>query len=115
VAHAERFAGKSQYRLYGLIRLNFDLMTGYSLVPLQFFTFFGCLIAILSVLFVIYLLFRRIFVGPEVGGVFTLFAIVFFLLGVLLMSLGIMGEYIGRIYQEVRHRPRFMIKKVLGG
>jgi len=113
VAHAERFAGQSKYRLYGLIRLNFDLMTGYSLVPLQFFTIFGCSIALLSVLFVIYLILRRIFVGPEVEGVFTLFAIVFFLIGVSLMGLGIMGEYIGRIYQEVRHRPRFVIKKKL--
>lgn len=115
VAHAERFSGKSQYRLYGLIRLNFDLMTGYSLVPLQFFTLVGCSISLLSVLFVFYLLLRRIFIGPEVQGVFTLFAIMFFLIGVILMSLGVMGEYIGRIYQEVRHRPRFMIKKVLGG
>lgn len=115
VVHAERFTGKSQYHLYGLIRLNFDLMTGYSLVPLQFFTFVGCSISILSVLFVFYLLLRRIFIGPEVQGVFTLFAIMFFLIGVILMSLGVMGEYIGRIYQEVRHRPRFMIKKVLGG
>jgi len=114
VAHAERLAGKSQYRLYSLIRLNFDLMTGYSLVPLQFFTFLGCSIAILSVLFFLYLLLRRIFLGPEVDGVFTLFAVLFFLIGVILMSLGIMGEYIGRIYQEVRHRPRFVIKKILG-
>ena len=54
---------------------------------------------------------RRLFIGPEVQGVFTLFAIVFLLMGILLMGLGIVGEYIGRIYQEVRKRPRFIIQK----
>jgi undecaprenyl-phosphate 4-deoxy-4-formamido-L-arabinose transferase len=114
VDHESRATGKSKYSLYSLIRLNFDLMTGYSLVPLQIFTVMGFSIAFLSILFVILLLVRRIIFGPEVQGVFTLFAIVFFLIGVVLMGLGIMGEYIGRIYKEVQHRPRFSIKKTLG-
>jgi len=115
VDHEARFEGKSKYRLYDLIRLNFDLMTGYSLVPLQLFTLMGFVISFLSIFFVIFLLLRRIFLGPEVEGVFTLFAIAFFLIGVILMGLGIMGEYIGRIYKEVRHRPRYAIRTVLGG
>lgn len=114
VSHEARFAGRSQYKLFDLVRLYFDLMTGYSLVPLQIFTCIGVLVSILSVLFVIYLFIRRIFVGPEVQGVFTLFAIMFLLVGILLMGLGITGEYIGRIYQEVRAIPRFAIKKILG-
>jgi undecaprenyl-phosphate 4-deoxy-4-formamido-L-arabinose transferase len=114
VHHAKRFAGKSKYRFFDLIRLYFDLITSYSLVPLQTFTLLGFIVSILSLLFVIYLVLRRIFIGPEVEGVFTLFAGMFFLVGVLLMGLGITGEYIGRIYQEVRQRPRFVIKKVLG-
>ncbi|MBU0744918.1 MAG: glycosyltransferase [Gammaproteobacteria bacterium] len=114
VEHEVRATGKSKYRLYDLIRLNFDLMTGYSLVPLQIFTLIGFSIAFLSIAFVIFLFIRRLIVGPEVQGVFTLFAILFFLVGVVLMGLGIMGEYIGRIYKEVQHRPRFAIKKVLG-
>jgi len=113
VEHDVRGEGKSKYSLYDLIRLNFDLMTGYSLVPLQTFTFIGFIISFFSIIFVIYMFLRRIFVGPEVGGVFTLFAILFFLVGVLLMGLGIMGEYIGRIYQEVRKRPRYAIRKTL--
>jgi undecaprenyl-phosphate 4-deoxy-4-formamido-L-arabinose transferase len=112
VAHDERGAGESKYSLYKLIRLNFDLMTGYSLVPLQFFTLCGVSISFLSILFVIFLFVRRLIVGPEAQGVFTLFAILFFLIGVLLMGLGVMGEYVGRIYQEVRKYPRFAIKKV---
>ena len=114
VDHEARATGTSKYSLYDLIRLNFDLMTGYSLVPLQIFTIIGFGIAFLSIVFVIFLFIRRIIVGPEVQGVFTLFAILFFLVGIMLMGLGIMGEYIGRIYKEVRHRPRFAIKKVLG-
>jgi undecaprenyl-phosphate 4-deoxy-4-formamido-L-arabinose transferase len=114
VQHDARGAGKSQYRFYDLLRLYFNLMTGYSLLPLQVFTVFGFVVAILSTLFFVFLMLRRIFIGPEAEGVFTLFAIMFFLLGVVLMGMGITGEYIGRIYQEVRKRPRFVIRKILG-
>ncbi len=113
VEHRARAAGKSKYRLYDLVRLNFDLMTGFSMVPLQMFTMFGILISIMSALFVVYLFIRRIVIGPEVQGVFTLFAILYFLVGVGIMGLGIIGEYVGRIYQEVRRRPRFVIRRIL--
>jgi undecaprenyl-phosphate 4-deoxy-4-formamido-L-arabinose transferase len=112
VEHAVRAAGTSKYRLYDLIRLNFDLMTGFSVVPLQVFTFFGMLIAAGSLLFVIFLFIRRLIIGPEAEGLFTLFAILYFLVGVGIMGLGVIGEYVGRIYQEVRRRPRFMIRDV---
>lgn len=113
VAHEQRFAGESNYSFYGLIRYNFDLVTGFSLFPLQVFTMLGLSISFLSFLFVVFLGLRRIIIGPEVGGVFTLFAIMFFLLGIVLLGLGVVGEYVGRIYQEVRKRPRFVVKKVL--
>ncbi len=113
VAHDERGSGSSKYSLFSLIQLNFDLMTGYSLIPLQTFTVLGLIISFFSFLFVVYMFIRRIIVGPEAQGVFTLFAIMFFLVGVLLMSAGIMGEYVGRIYREVRRRPRYAIKKIL--
>lgn len=113
VAHAERAAGASKYRLYDLVRLNFDLMTGFSVVPLQAFTLFGLIVSVLSTLFVIYLFIRRLVIGPEVQGVFTLFAILYFLVGIGIMGLGIIGEYIGRIYQEVRRRPRFVIREMI--
>lgn len=113
VAHNVRKSGESKYNFYRLLRLNFDLMTGFSLMPLQIFTMLGLLISFLSSFFVLYMLIRRIIVGPEVEGVFTLFAIAFFLMGIILMGLGIVGEYIGRIYQEVRHRPRYVIKNII--
>jgi undecaprenyl-phosphate 4-deoxy-4-formamido-L-arabinose transferase len=113
VAHSARQEGESKYSFYQLIRLNFDLMTGFSLVPLQFFTLTGMLIAVASLGFVVFLAIRRLVSGPEAEGVFTLFGIVFFLIGVLLFGLGIVGEYVGRIYGQVRQRPRFVVAAVL--
>jgi undecaprenyl-phosphate 4-deoxy-4-formamido-L-arabinose transferase len=113
VGHEERAAGESKYSLYSLIRLNFDLITGFSVVPLQMFGFFGICLALLSALFVIYLAVRRILVGPEAEGLFTLFGIAFFLIGVLLFGIGLLGEYVGRIYQQVRARPRYIVQAVL--
>ena len=112
VAHAEREMGESKYPLSKLIRLNFDLMTGFSLVPLQVFTLTGMLISVVSLLFVLVLAIRRLILGPEAEGLFTLFGIMFFLVGVLLFGLGVVGEYVGRIYAQVRQRPRFVIATI---
>lgn len=114
VKHAERAAGESKYSMFQLMRLNFDLMTGYSLLPLQIFSVSGILIAFLSLLFVVYLAVRRLLVGPEAAGVFTLFGIAFFLLGCVLFGLGIVGEYVGRIFEQVRSRPRYVVAEFLG-
>jgi undecaprenyl-phosphate 4-deoxy-4-formamido-L-arabinose transferase len=113
VEHSARNAGESKYNFYKLLRLNFDLMTGFSLAPLQAFTVFGMIVSLLSTIFVIYMFVRRMIVGPEAEGVFTLFAILYLLVGIALMGLGIVGEYIGRIYLEVRKRPRFVIREIL--
>ena len=113
VGHEERFAGESKYSLYSLIRLNFDLMTGFSIMPLQLFSLLGMLVSAGSGVLVVYLVLRRLIVGPEVGGLFTLFAIAFLLIGIALFGIGLLGEYIGRIYQEVRDRPRYVIGAVL--
>jgi undecaprenyl-phosphate 4-deoxy-4-formamido-L-arabinose transferase len=112
VKHEARTEGTTSYNLYKLIRYNFDLITNFSLVPLQIFTFIGIVVSMLSTAFVGFLFVRRIMVGPEAEGVFTLFAIMFLLMGIILMGLGIVGEYIGRIYSEVRARPRFIIKRI---
>ncbi len=113
IGHEERYAGESKYSLYSLIRLNFDLMTGFSVVPLQLFSITGIVISALSVLFVVYLAVRRVFVGPEAEGLFTLFGVAFFLIGLTLFGVGLLGEYVGRIYQQVRQRPRYIIEAIL--
>jgi undecaprenyl-phosphate 4-deoxy-4-formamido-L-arabinose transferase len=115
VVHAERTVGESKYSLLQLIRLNFDLMTGFSVAPLQFFSMSGIVIAFLSLVFVAYLAIRRLIMGPEAEGVFTLFGIAFFLIGMALLGLGVVGEYVGRIYEQVRQRPRYLVGAVLGG
>ena len=113
VAHEERVAGESKYSLYKLIQLNFDLMTGFSTAPLQVFSLIGITISLLSFAFVMFLAIRRIIVGPEAEGLFTLFGIAFFLIGITLFGIGLLGEYIGRIYEQVRERPRYMIQALL--
>jgi undecaprenyl-phosphate 4-deoxy-4-formamido-L-arabinose transferase len=113
VGHEERHAGESKYSLYKLIRLNFDLVTGFSIVPLQWFSLIGMLLSILSGALFVVLLVRRFLLGAEVEGVFTLFALQFFLTGIILFGIGLMGEYVGRIQQEVRRRPRYRISAVL--
>jgi undecaprenyl-phosphate 4-deoxy-4-formamido-L-arabinose transferase len=113
VEHQQRAAGKSKYSLYSLIRLNFDLVTGFSLVPLQMFSLLGMLLALASALLVAVLLMRRFLFGAEADGLFTLFAIAFFFMGVILFGIGLVGEYVGRILQQVRARPRYVVQTVL--
>jgi undecaprenyl-phosphate 4-deoxy-4-formamido-L-arabinose transferase len=113
VVHEERAAGESKYSLYKLVRLNFDLVTGFTTFPLQLFSLSGIVISVLSILFVVFLAIRRLVVGPEAEGVFTLFGIAFFLIGITLFGIGLLGEYIGRIYEQVRQRPRYVIQAIL--
>jgi undecaprenyl-phosphate 4-deoxy-4-formamido-L-arabinose transferase len=77
------------------------------------FSMIGIAISVLSGFFVVFLAIRRLMVGPEAEGLFTLFAIAFFLIGITLFGIGLLGEYIGRIYQQVRHRPRYLVEAVL--
>jgi undecaprenyl-phosphate 4-deoxy-4-formamido-L-arabinose transferase len=114
VAHAERQHGESKYSLFKLVRLQFDLMTSFSLWPLRFTMGFGIVMSALSTAVAAVLVAGRLIEGHEwaVSGVFTLFAVLFFFVGVLLFAIGLLGEYTGRIYTEVRHRPRFVVRHV---
>ena len=114
VGHAERERGQSKYGLIKLLRLNFDLVTGFSNLPIHAVGFTGVAIAFLGLLFGFLLILRRLFVGPEVEGVFTLFAILFVFVGLNTLGLALIGEYVGRIYREVRGRPRYVIRQTLG-
>jgi len=116
VAHEARAAGKSHYPLYKLIRLNFDLITGFSLVPLQLFSMFGMLVAALAlIVYVIVIVYRLIHVHPDdaLAVFWDRDILAFFLVGMMLFGLGLIGEYVGRIYHQVRARPRYMIRAVL--
>lgn len=113
VAHEERHAGTSNYSLYSLIRLNFDLITYFTTAPLQIFTIFAMFCSACSFLLVIVLGARRLYFGPEEGGLFTLFGVLFFLISVCMVGIGLIGEYMGRTYQVVRQRARYQISHIL--
>ncbi|HYX26256.1 MAG TPA: glycosyltransferase [Thermoanaerobaculia bacterium] len=115
VAHDERHHGASKYGLWKLIRLQFDLMTSFSVLPLRFTMGVGVVMSLLSMLLASILIAGRLIFGQSwaVSGVFTLFALVFFFLGVQLFAIGLLGEYVGRIYQQVRGRPRFVVRQTI--
>src|SRR5215470_2992969 len=112
VAHEQRRFGHSRYSTLRLVRLGFDWLTGFSVLPVQLVSIFGIVTAITGLAFGLYLFVRRLYVGPEVEGVFTLFAILFVFLGGVFMAIGVVGEYVARIYIEVRRRPLYMIDSV---
>jgi undecaprenyl-phosphate 4-deoxy-4-formamido-L-arabinose transferase len=113
VGHAERAGGESKYGLLALLRLQADLVTGFTSAPLKLATLLGSVIALLSIGFGVFLGIRRLLYGPEAEGLFTLFAILFFLVGSNFLALGVLGEYVGRTYVEVRRRPRSVIAETI--
>jgi undecaprenyl-phosphate 4-deoxy-4-formamido-L-arabinose transferase len=113
VKHEERHAGVSHYSFYQLVRLNFDLITGFSLAPLQLFTLFALACSTGSFVLVLVLAYRRLVLGAEAEGIFTLFGIVFFLLSVCMVGIGLIGEYVGRTYQVVRARQQYHVRELL--
>ena len=117
VAHSERLHGESKYSIWKLFRLQFDLMTSFSVLPLRVTMGVGVAMAIVAFLVALVLIAGRLIYGHEwaVSGVFTLFALVFFFLGGQLFAIGLLGEYVGRIYQQVRDRPRYVIRQVIRG
>jgi undecaprenyl-phosphate 4-deoxy-4-formamido-L-arabinose transferase len=115
VEHEERHAGESKYSLYRLVRLNFDLVTGFSVLPLQAFSIFGILVSVVSLGVYIAVIAYRIYegIGDGLWVIWDRDILQFFLTGVVLFGLGLIGEYVGRIYQQVRERPRYIIQALL--
>jgi undecaprenyl-phosphate 4-deoxy-4-formamido-L-arabinose transferase len=115
VEHEERHAGESKYSLYKLIRLNFDLVTGFSVLPLQLFSLFGIFVSVASIGVYFVVIAKRILAG-EADSLWVIWdrdILAFFLIGVLLFGMGLIGEYVGRIYQQVRERPRYLVQAIL--
>jgi len=116
VKHAERAAGESKYSLWKLISLQFDLLTSMSTFPLRLLSFLGAIIAMAGIGFGVLLLVLRFVYGAgwAGNGIFTLFAVLFVFVGAQFVGLGLLGEYIGRIYHDVRGRPRYFVQDVVG-
>ncbi|HZF09962.1 MAG TPA: glycosyltransferase [Thermoanaerobaculia bacterium] len=113
VGHADRAAGESKYSLWKLFKLQADLITGFTSAPLRFATLTGSVVSLLSIGFGVFLGIRRLLYGPEAQGLFTLFALLFLLVGANFFALGILGEYVGRIFVEVRQRPRSVVAETI--
>lgn len=116
VAHEERFGGKSNYPLRKLINLQFDLVASFSDLPMKLIMYGGILMSLLGVCFGTFLAVARLVYGVRwaAEGIFTLFAILFVFVGLQFFALGVIGEYIGRIYREVRKRPEYVIENIYG-
>lgn len=117
VAHNERAAGESKYSLWKLVNLQFNLLTCSTTEPLRIVSIVGTIASLIGILLSVYIFIRRISPGGDhwgQGGVFTLFAIMFIFTGFQMVGLGLLGEYIGRIYHDVRARPRYYIREIIG-
>ncbi|MGD0290265.1 MAG: glycosyltransferase [Candidatus Binataceae bacterium] len=115
VGHAERTGGESKYNLFSLAHLSLNLITGFSLLPMRVLSLTGIGIFLLDAIFAAVLLGHRLIYGPQQeGALWTLFAILFFFVGLMFLAFGLIGEYVGRIYIEVRRRPTYIVRAVHG-
>jgi undecaprenyl-phosphate 4-deoxy-4-formamido-L-arabinose transferase len=116
VQHAVRSDGDSKYSVWRLINLQFDLLTSMTTFPLRLLSILGGVISVAGIGFGIFLLVMRFLYGAEwaAQGVFTLFAVLFVFVGAQFTGMGLLGEYIGRIYHDVRARPRYFVQEVVG-
>ena len=117
VSHAPRSRGESKYSVFKLVSLQFDLLTSMSTFPLRLLSILGTIIAFSGMAFGVFLMVLRLVYGAEwaAQGVFSLFAALFVFIGAQFVGLGLLGEYIGRIYHDVRGRPRYFVQEVRGG
>lgn len=115
VEHSSRFAGDSKYSIWKLINLQFDLITGITTFPLRLLNIVGMTFAFCGVTMGALLILLRLVMGAAWAGdgVFTLFAALFFFVGAQFMGMGMLGEYLGRIYNDVRDRPKFLVDRVV--
>jgi undecaprenyl-phosphate 4-deoxy-4-formamido-L-arabinose transferase len=110
IAHAPRGEEGSRYRLSTLVEMVFDLVTGYSVFPLRLLTGLGLLASAAGFVGTISFIIYRVVIGAGVSGTVSAFALVFALLGVLLLLVALIGEYVGRVYSEAKSRPYFVIR-----
>jgi dolichol-phosphate mannosyltransferase len=113
-ARAERFAGETKYPLFKMLRLAVDGLTSFSLVPLRVATWAGFVTSALALLGIVFAVVVRLFTREWVPGWAALFVAVLFVGGVQLVTIGIVGEYVGRIYAEVKRRPLYLLRERLG-
>jgi glycosyltransferase involved in cell wall biosynthesis len=112
---AGRAAGNSKFNGWKLWNLALEGITSFSTVPLRLWTYVGSCISLISLLYAAYLILDKLIFGSDLPGYPSLMTAVLFLGGVQLIGIGVLGEYIGRIYLETKHRPRYVIKEMIRG
>jgi glycosyltransferase involved in cell wall biosynthesis len=111
----ERHSGTSKWSFRRLLRFAFDGITAFSTVPLRVWTYLGLLISLLALISAIYFVIEALVWGTDVPGYPSLIVSIMFFAGVQLMSLGMIGEYVGRIFAEVKRRPLYIVQERIGG
>lgn len=111
---AERLTGKTKFPLFKMLKFAFDGITSFSSVPLQFSGFLGLAGIVIALLFSLQALYVRLFTDTAVKGWTSLFIVMLFLGSVQLLMIGVIGEYIGRIYEEIKQRPLFLVRSTIG-
>lgn len=110
-----RAAGETHWNYWKLIELAIDGITSFTTAPLRISTFAGIVVSTLAFVYLIYLIVRTLLFGTDLAGYPSMMAVILFLGGVQLISLGIIGEYIGRIFNETKHRPLYLVESYHSG
>lgn len=109
----ERLAGESKYPLKRMIALALDAVTSFSIVPLRIITFIGFSVFLLTILLTIWVLYIRFFTARAIPGWASTVLPIYFISGIQILCLGVIGEYVGKAYSEIKARPRFVIEKIV--
>ncbi len=113
-ARQARISGRSKWNYWKLLNLAIEGITSFSIAPLRMASFMGCLLALLSILYMAYIVIRTLLYGGDVPGYPSLVSIILFIGGIQLLFLGIIGEYLGRIFNESKCRPLYFVKDYNG-
>ena len=109
-----RYAGRTKYGLFKSIRLAIDGITSFSYFPLRVSTYIGFVVALINFLVGLYMLIKKVFFGIPILGYASIIVSILFIGGVQLLIIGLLGEYVGRIYTEVQNRPIYILNKKIG-
>lgn len=110
---AERFAGESKYPLRKMLALAMDGITSFSVVPLRMISMLGFLVSLFSIVMVAWVAYGKLFMNSAIPGWASSVIPIYFLGGIQLLSIGVLGEYVAKIYLETKRRPRYLIEKVI--
>jgi dolichol-phosphate mannosyltransferase len=108
-----RIKGKTKFNCSKMIRLAFDGIFSFSIMPIRLFTLLGILLSIISFIWIFYIIYQKLYLGDVVSGWASIMSIILFFNGVIMIGLGVLGEYVGRVYNEVKDRPIYVVDQEL--